>query len=377
MTDKPSSSKKSCTRGSCRPWKFVAALLLLRLCLGVHFFSEGTKKLAYDEGRQEWGLNPEFVAKTEAVFRNATGPFADLLKSRIPGFYDWEKLLAVPNRSEPLSDEEIAKRRVWQKDYASRRAKAKKEKKPEPIEFPEYAPYKAWGEKIVAGWSDKLKAFTELSAIGDEQDALAAERFVYRHQQLVDTLEEESQSIEDYQHELWRLQKREATGGADEIPFRIQRLSAKRTETVGLGKKIVAQFRSIETRFNSDLRSLLTAEQRQDRSLSTDFESSITSKKERELHCLNVLVTCFIIAIGACLLLGLFTRLAALGGILFLLSVMVTQLPWVPGAKSLFFYYQLAECASLLVLMMARPWKVPGLDCLIRGLCSKCCGTKK
>ena len=69
-------SSDSCAKGSCCVWKFAAALLLLRLCLGVHFFSEGTKKLTYSEAQQEWSLSPEFTATTEVVFRNATGPLA-------------------------------------------------------------------------------------------------------------------------------------------------------------------------------------------------------------------------------------------------------------------------------------------------------------
>jgi len=382
VTKKPSTAAANtnacATKPSCCAWKFAAALLLLRLCIGCHFFSEGTKKLSYDEGQQKWSL--DFSA--EGFFRGATGPLAGLYKSQLPGFYDWENLLAVPKQSGPLSAEEISKRQDWMSDYNRRRkiavkeAVAVKEKAVVPIKFPEFAPYKTWGDKIVDGLRAKLKTFNDLSGVSDEQDAQAAELFVARHQQLADFLAEQAQEIEDYQHELWRQQQMEAVAGADEVPFLKDRLAAKRSETAGLGNRLVSEVRSIERGFNNDLRSLLTAEQRDDSSLSSKVESSLSNSKERRLHWMNLAVTCLVIGVGVCMLLGVFTRLAAVGGILFLLSVMVTQLPWVPGARADFFYYQLVECAALLALLVSSPWRLPGLDYLFRSLWSKCCGTK-
>ena len=169
----------------------------------------------------------------------------------------------------------------------------------------------------------------------------------------------------------------EATGGADEIPFRKKRLTTKQSETTGLGARLVGAVRSIETNFNNDLRGVLTAEQRQQNSLVNQVEKSLSSPKTRQLHWLNLAVTCLVIGVGICLLLGLFTRLAAVGGILFLLSVMVTQLPWVPGARADLFFYQLVECAAFLTMAASNPWRLPGIDFLLRGLWNKCCPPKR
>jgi len=354
-------SSANCSSATCCAWKFAAALLLLRFCLGWHFFSEGTKKLSYDQGRQEWNL--DFSA--EGFFRGATGPFAGLFKSQLPGFYDWENLLAVPRQSTPPSEAELTKQRAWISDYTSRRKRveAENEKKkkageplePLPIELPEFAPYKAWGEKIIAGLRSKLKKFTDLSGISEEQSAAAADLFIARHQQLADFLDEQAEAVEEYQHELWRLQGMAGQGGADEIPFRQERVNAKRSETKGLGGRLVSEVRGIERGFNDDLRGVLTAEQGQNAPLAQRVEATLTNPKVKNLHRLNVGVTCLIIGVGICLLLGLFTRLAAVGGIVFLLSVMVSQLPWVPGARADYFYYQLVECAALLVLLLSGP----------------------
>ena len=349
----------------------MTALLLLRLCLGAHFFSEGTSKLSYDEGQKKWDLNPEFTAKTEVLFRNATGPLAGVFQGMLPGFYDWQDLLAVARKSAPLSSAEIQKRQAWQRDYASRRARADKAKESPPIEFPEYAPYAEWAENIVAGLRENLKTFTDLAGVSHEQAAEAADKFVARHQQLADFLEEESQAIEDYQHELWRLEQMEGQGGADEIPFRKERVAAKRSESYALGNRLVSQVRGIETGFNTDLRGVLTAEQLADPSFVSKVDQALTSAKAQQLRWLNISVTVLVIAVGGCLLLGLFTRLACIGAIGFLLSVMVTQLPWVPGSNSLFFYYQLVECAALVALACSKPWQLPGIDYLLSGFGSK------
>ena len=309
VSDKTSAKDDQCETGTCCAWKFALALLLLRLCIGWHFFSEGTKKLTYDQGRQEWQLN----VPTEMVFRSATGPFADLMKDQLPGFYDWENLLAVPAQSQPLDSEALAQRDAWQRDYASRRSRAKKENQPEPIEFPESAPYKAWGEKIVEGMRERLEKFNNLDGISEAQGAEAADVFVARHQQLADFLATEAEAIEEYQHELWRQQQLETQPGTDDIPFRQKRLAAKRSETGGLGARLVSEVRGIERGFHNDLRSVLTAEQRADDALADQVEVTLTDPKSRRLHWLNISVTCLIIGVGICLLLGLFTRLGCAG----------------------------------------------------------------
>ena len=353
-------------------WLAVAGLLLLRLCIGWHFFSEGTKKLTYDEARSEWNLN--FSA--EPFLRQATGPLAGLLKNRLPGFHDWENLLATAKQSKPLTSTEISERQAWHKQYQQRRVTAEQEKKPEPIEFPDYAPYTAWANRIVADLRPHLKAFTEVNGISDAQSAQAAERFQARHQQLADFLSEEEESIAAYQHELWRLSNMQSLGGADDIPFRQQRVAAKQSETSAIGNKLVNEVRGIEAGLKNDLRAISTEEQPENTSLAEAVESALISAKERRFRWMNIGITVLVIGVGVCFLLGLFTRLAAVGGALFLLSVMMTQLPWVPGANTTFFYYQLVECAAFLAILAYGAWRLPGLDYIFRGLWCGCCGKK-
>jgi len=301
---------------------------------------------------------------------------AGLFKGLLPGFYDWENLLAVPRQSTPLTDQQRKQRQDWKADYTARQKLAESEKTPLPIEFPEFAPYSVWADQIVAGLRDKLRAFTNISGITDEQDAQAAKLFVARHQQLAVFLDAETKAIEEYQHQLWRLQEMRSLGGAGEIPFRQARVAAKQAETTGLGSRLVSEVRGIERGFSAALRALLTPEQLGNSSLVAQVDSSLADSKERGLEWLKLGIACGVTGLGVCLLLGLFTRLAAVGGVLFLLSVMVTQLPWVPGGDAKFFYYQLVECAALLTLWASSPWRLPGLDYLCCGLRGMCCPAK-
>ena len=77
------------------------------------------------------------------------------------------------------------------------------------------------------------------------------------------------------------------------------------------------------------------------------------------------------------MILGLFTRLASLVGALFLLSVMATQPPWVAGANTTYFFYQLVEVAALLLLAATSAGRWAGLDGFFGTMWSLCFGKTK
>jgi uncharacterized membrane protein YphA (DoxX/SURF4 family) len=73
-------------------------------------------------------------------------------------------------------------------------------------------------------------------------------------------------------------------------------------------------------------------------------------------------VTWLLLVVGALLLLGLATPLAALTGVGFLLSVMLTQPFWAPDANVSYFPYQLVELVALLFLAVVGAGRFGGLD---------------
>jgi uncharacterized membrane protein YphA (DoxX/SURF4 family) len=82
----------------------------------------------------------------------------------------------------------------------------------------------------------------------------------------------------------------------------------------------------------------------------------------------------FDLAVGACLILGLFTRPAALAGGLFLLNVCLSQWPLAEGAAPI--YYQGVEMLALFALAALGAGQYAGLDFLLGGICRVCCARK-
>lgn len=187
---------------------------------------------------------------------------------------------------------------------------------------------------------------------------------------LADFLAEEALDIQDYQHQLWRLENAEEQGGADEIPFREERVAEKKAETSRTPLKWVGMVKNYDQFLAEDFKALVSSQQKTT-SLENRVRTAVTDPQVTDLQRNNLLVACVITAIGFCLLIGFFTPLAAILGALFLLMVMATQPPWVAGARSEFFYYQLTEFAALLLLAATCAGKYAGLDSIIHRWWSK------
>jgi len=86
----------------------------------------------------------------------------------------------------------------------------------------------------------------------------------------------------------------------------------------------------------------------------------------------DTVIPWFTFGVGALLVLGLFTRVAALGGSLFLLSVVGSQPPFVASAEDI--NYQIVLLLALLVVAAVGAGRWGGLDFFLRWGWSKCCG---
>ena len=137
------------------------------------------------------------------------------------------------------------------------------------------------------------------------------------------------------------------------MPFVNERIATKTAEVNRLPRPWLAQV----AEFGEDLRNDLAAV--------VDDQASLNTTKataRSRLDWVNLGVTGVTIGVGICLLLGFFTRLAALVGGLFLLSVMASQPPWVAGANTEYFFYQLVEVTALGVLFATGAGRWLGLD---------------
>lgn len=369
MTVQPKSvTKELASARPCCAWKLLAAILLLRLCVGWHFFSEGIQKVAYDRNTGQWGL--DFSA--EGFFRQAKGPLAKVFWERIPGGHHWQANLIVPRQLTPSGGEQLSD---WVTEYVRRRQSELKSGKHADVEILDFVPFASWKEQIDLDRRAMLKGFIDVPGLTEAQRTQAAEAFERRDQQLADYLAGESLDIQAYQHELWRLDNMQQAAGAEEVPYRQSRIAKKAAEVDSTPQKWVATVRQYDQEFVHELQGLLTEEQAVS-VVGAQANAALTDPKKTQLRWVNLAVTGLTIGVGCCLLLGLFTRLASVVGALFLLSVMVTQLPWVPGANTVFFYYQLVEFAALLFLAAVAAGRVAGLDFILHGLWWKCCGSR-
>jgi uncharacterized membrane protein YphA (DoxX/SURF4 family) len=355
------------------PTGLIITLVLLRLCIGWHFWREGTKKLAYNPATGRTAV--AFTA--EPMLRLAVGSLAPKIREQLPNFHDWESLLAKPWALRPMTDKEQAEQDQWERDYAARRAEAKKKGEEPPFEFPPQLSYAQWATRISEDWQATVEAFKQLPDMSDVQKKAAGDVLEARRQQLKDYLATQATAIAEWKNELFRLQAWEAEAGAEGIPFQMDRIKEKKSETAAASAAWIEQVRTIERGLNHDLRQVLNAEQAANRGITEQLNSILADADDVRMHRINVAVTCVVIGVGVCLILGLFTRLASLAGILFLLAVIATQPPWVAGAKTEVFYYQLVEVAALLVLFASAAGRWAGLDFFIRGLFGKCCGRKE
>ena len=90
---------------------------------------------------------------------------------------------------------------------------------------------------------------------------------------------------------------------------------------------------------------------------------------------IDVIIRYFDVAVGAALIIGLFTRPAAIAGGVFLLSICASQWPGAPGATPV--WYQFIEAVAMAVLAAMAAGQYAGFDYLIGALRCWCCPPKQ
>ena len=341
----------------------VLGLVVLRLVIGWHFFGEGTKKLQYD--RTDGGFHLAFSADTELLDK-AKGPLADWYFAFVPGGHEWRTLLATPRENVPPTAEQAAEKAKWVREYNARRAEAAKKKEVAAVEFEPSAPYHAWATEIANDWRavrDKVKNITGLT---DAQKQHADQACREHVEALNAYLAEEAEGITTYQHELYRLKNWRNSPEAKSVPFYQSRIATKNTETAGQLKAWLAKIGAFDTSYREQLGNVLTPEQRAETNTLNAVQAATYDPTQARLDKLNIVVTVVTISVGVCLLLGFFTRLASIVGVLFLFGVILSQPFWI--AESVPTMDQCIECAGLLVLAGTGAGRWFGLDYLTYAL---------
>ncbi|MEN1680003.1 MAG: hypothetical protein AAGJ46_10440 [Planctomycetota bacterium] len=326
----------------------ITSLVLLRLAIGWHFYSEGVEK-----------LEPGFTSA--GLLRDAKGPLAPTFQSFAPPAPGYAEHFAQPQAA-GLSSDQQTEQAEWQQAYNKRLAEYKAAKETPLAEFPPHAPYTEWASVIAEEWEAKRDQAIKLGAKTED----AEQAYRETRQRLADYFAGEADAIEEWRHELWRLEQMKAKPGAESLAFQQERIAGKRGETGRKGLSWAYAVDGFEEQYVADLAGLATKDD--------SIAAVVAELRTRSpLDWINPTVTCVVLGVGVCLMLGLATRVAAVAGAGFLLSVMASQPPWVADANTQYFGYQIAEFAALLVLAATAAGRWYGIDSVLRRCCSIAC----
>jgi uncharacterized membrane protein YphA (DoxX/SURF4 family) len=295
----------------------VIMLVMLRLTIGWHFFSEGAKHYA----------DPHWTS--EPTLRAATGPLAPWFHAYLPDFHGFEELL---HGQRSQSDSHAVQ---------------------------------GWIDEIQTDWNAFRGQFGQHYALNESQQTKAKAVLTEYQEKLRQWAAANRDALETHVHEWQRKETTQQTPASD-MPFQKRRIAEKLTQLTAQANGWRAELKGLEHDYDNALDGLLDDQQHGQRPLPHHTTS---------IDVVDDVMTYVILGVGLLLLLGLFTRLACLSGALFLLSVVMMQPFWVSAAMPTF--NQSVEMLALLTLATTPVGRWGGLDFFIHSLISgSCCTTK-
>ncbi len=372
----------------------ILLLVLLRVAIGWHFFNEGRDHY-FDK---KWS--------SQGFLKIAVGPFAGQAKSTLPQHHHWDKLLGTAFKKETdksgevVDQYEVANR--WhndlpvsdppRKEAADRLKKLKEENKKAQEEFADQlkkfsVPINEAGEKeevveidltllanehplytnpIYGNWAKMVRddwqalvSEAERHYSYSEAQKLQAKLQLTRHLDfLYGKLEALEKDLYEYRAELRRYEKMLADPSTREVPYEKDRLAAKKKELAGKPAPWINDLLGVEDWLRESLNTIAGKEAVSKNPLP---EPVPTYKK------IDPIVIWLLMIGGGCMIVGLFTRLAAFALGTFLLSVVLLQPFWSPDAvaKTYFEWVEVLACYMLATTGIGR---YAGLDYFINGL---------
>jgi uncharacterized membrane protein YphA (DoxX/SURF4 family) len=290
---------------------------------------------------------------------------ADFYKSMAPQPHDWDKLVTEPLPD--LAEYELDRRYVdnnWKEVV-----KPEGSDKMGHIPYPTDA-YGPWAARVADDWHATLVEFKQIPALTEEQQAAADQAFFVQYVHLAHYFEENRLAMKEFLYEAQRLAKMQqnAEEHGSKAPYQRDRIQAKKAEINATPRKWVAGVAGEEDVYHKMLADILTSEQRGEPRVNKAL--SHTLDPPQQIDRINFAVMLLTSIVGVCLIIGLFTRVAAVVGAGFLLSIMSTQPPWVEEVLEtvkLNCAYQGIEVVALFLLAFIGAGAWWGLDGAIWG----------
>ena len=344
------------------------ALFILRFVIGYHFFHEGNIKRGPD------GFNAKYFLLA------AKGPFADRFHSLVDDHDGRLRLCFTEEIDEqgnrkPTLDPNLTY--LFWRDFLNDANEKYNFGSPESVKKVESRLGVIEEELRVAKGTDTVDK-SQVSKLEYERDRLSADVKKMRKQataanDIIDAYENRLAAYLEMNRDeiLAWFKGAERSEGFDRdgsekkaVASWVESLSGQeKTIQSDRQKKAAGWFADIENMWNGlehDLNQLANAEQRKGGTVKLTRPFDPPNSK---LTAINTIIPWFDTIIGVLLMVGLFTRLSALLGAGFLLSVVASQPPWVIGAEPTF--YQCVECAALLVVFATCAGRCGGIDYFI------------
>jgi uncharacterized membrane protein YphA (DoxX/SURF4 family) len=338
-------------------------LVLLRLCIGWHFFFEGWHKVhTHLVGPTETVVGKSRPFSAEGYFREGTGPLAVFLRDRI-GDPDDEALARLEVRPLPAGQDPAT-----------------------------YAPRKRVPPGLEADWNEYLERFSQHYKLSEQQTAEARAKVEQAEGAVVAWLtktevDDKTKALKkSFQSASWEVKQ--------SIPARIADYKTRLAELRDVvGNKLYLMGRDVEGKrlgqAKADLAQMRTG-------LLNDLNEEHTQKLEQALvgiltpdqankaeplppreppavlTWINRVTAWGLLALGACLMLGLFTRTSCLlaAGFLAMTYLCTPAFPWLPVPPNSEGFYNfinknIIEMLALVVLATTASGRWFGLDALV------------
>ncbi len=341
----------------------IVLLVALRVAIGWHFFNEGRDHY-FDK---KWS--------SQGFLKVAVGPLAEEAKSALPQHHDWDKTLGTP-----FTEAEFEQANKWYNDPAYRKEQlqtlaaqwakqpAGKDANNEAAAAPDILTdqhplyvnptYGAWAKQVRDDWRATVSEAVGHYGFSAEQRTTAEEQLKKHLTLLQQKLEGDEKDLFEYRAELRRYERMLAVPGSGSIPYEKERITDKKKELAGKPNGWIKDYMSVEEWLRDSLNGIAGVEAASKNPLP---EPLPMYKK------IDPIVIWLLMIGGGCLILGLFTRLAAFALGTFLLSVVLLQPFWVADAVKTT-YFEWVEVIALYMLATTGIGRYAGLDYFLHAL---------
>ena len=227
------------------------------------------------------------------------------------------------------------------------------------------------GEQAAQIWDEFHVRAGQHFGFDDAQKQQAQKVFEARLEQLNWFLEDHADDVEEYRNGLVRRAKNQADTARNEVASLKGQLKKIDGDLATLKSDLVPPIDQLWRSYELQINALATDEQRR----AGPLEIPKPGRRTLDSESIDGLIRYFDVTIGVLLILGLFTRPAAIIGACFLMSVIASQWPGSPGAAPV--WPQFIEMLGLVVLAAIGAGQVAGLDRFLSPICRWCCRPKQ